>query len=108
MFSQFAPTEQLPPTLRIPYQMALQARDSSLAPDLADAILLRPLPIVEPGSVLTVSTNTGNNPSGGVGVEPALGLVGLGASDPATFVVVPIALLPITMAAATSRLAAPR
>jgi hypothetical protein len=48
---------------------------------------------------LTVSTNTGNNPSGGVGVEPALGLVGLGAPDPATFVVVPIALLPITMAA---------
>ena len=33
---------------------------------LADALLLRPLPIRDPGSVVTVSTNTPDNPFGGV------------------------------------------
>ena len=33
---------------------------------LADAVLLRPLPVLEPSSVVTVSTNTPDNPFGGV------------------------------------------
>jgi predicted permease len=46
--------------------LALGIGANSAVFSLADAILLRPLPIQEPGSVLTVSTNTGNNPFGGV------------------------------------------
>jgi len=46
--------------------LALAIGVNSAIFSLADALLLRPLPVLAPSSVLTVSTNTPDNPFGGV------------------------------------------
>jgi putative ABC transport system permease protein len=46
--------------------LALGIGANSAIFSLADALLLRPLPIADPGAVLTVTTNTPDNPYGGV------------------------------------------
>jgi macrolide transport system ATP-binding/permease protein len=46
--------------------LALGIGANSAVFSLADALLLRPLPIRDPGAVMTVSTNTPDNPFGGV------------------------------------------
>jgi predicted permease len=46
--------------------LALGIGANSAVFSLADAILLRPLPIAEPGAVLTISTTTPDNPFGAV------------------------------------------
>ncbi len=53
-------------TLIAALSLALGIGANSAIFSLADAILLRPLPILAPSSVMTVSTNTLNNPFGGI------------------------------------------
>ena len=53
-------------TLIAALSLALGIGANSAIFSLADAILLRPLPILEPGSVMHVSTTTPDNPYGGV------------------------------------------
>jgi predicted permease len=53
-------------TLIAVLSLALGIGANSAIFSLADAILLRPLPILQPSSVLNVTTNTPDNPYGGV------------------------------------------
>ena len=53
-------------TLIAALSLALGIGANSAIFSLADALLLRPLPILEPSSVLDVSTNTTDNPFGGI------------------------------------------
>jgi len=53
-------------TLIAALSLALGIGANSAIFSLADALLLRPLPILEPSSVLDITTNTPDNPFGGV------------------------------------------
>jgi predicted permease len=53
-------------TLIAALSLALGIGANSAIFSLADAVLLRPLPVLAPGAVVTVSTNTPDNPYGGV------------------------------------------
>ena len=50
--------------------LALGIGANSAIFSLADALLLRPLPIRDPGAVVTVTTNTPDNPYSGVSFIP--------------------------------------
>jgi hypothetical protein len=49
--------------------LALGIGANSAIFSLTDALLLRPLPVLDPGSLLTVSTNTPDNPFGGTSFQ---------------------------------------